>query len=427
MSPSAVESIQETVGEIKTKILPSHEKPQVAETLEVKPVEQAPKPVEEDDQAETPGIVPTKALEIQLSEDEVLPERLTGHKEPLKLSGALDKFDSFDVTPVIGREYANVDLVELLNAPNSDELLRDLAITISQRGVVFFRAQDNLTNDLQKQLVQRLGQLSGKPETSGLHIHPISNASRALGGKDDEISVISSEQAKQLYAKRYADIGITKHRQSGKTQWHSDITFEPIPSDYALLRLTQLPETGGDTLWASGYELYDRISPTLRGFLDTLTGYYAQPAFNEAAKNNGFKVYSEPRGAPENVGEILEAVHPVIRTNPVTGWKSVFAVGHHVKRIHGLSEEESKHFLDWFVQLIVENHDLQVRYKWKAVNDVAIWDNRSVYHAATPDYIFEEGLGERKGNRAVSLGERPYFDPQSSSRREAIKKARASA
>lgn len=174
-----------------------------------------------------------------------------------------------------------------------------------------------------------------------------------------------------------------------------------------------------DTLWASGYELYDRISKPLRGFLDTLTAYYAQPAFNEAADRNNFKIYSAPRGAPENVGEVLEAVHPVVRTNPVTGWKSVFAVGHHVKHIHGLSEAESRSFLDWFVQLIVENHDLQVRFRWQQPNDLAIWDNRSVYHAATPDYL-NQGLGERSGSRAVSLGEKPYFDPESKSRREAL-------
>lgn len=50
-------------------------------------------------------------------------------REPLKLSGALDSFESFDVTPVIGREFPSANLVEWLNAPNSDELLRDLAIT----------------------------------------------------------------------------------------------------------------------------------------------------------------------------------------------------------------------------------------------------------------------------------------------------------
>ena len=119
-------------------------------------------------------------------------------------------------------------------------------VTVSQRGVVFFRSQDNLTDDLQKELVDRLGKLSGKPETSGLHIHPISNAGREHGGKDDEISVISSEQTKKLYADRFQSTFTGgKHRQSSKNQWHSDITFEPVPSDYALLRLTQLPKTGG--------------------------------------------------------------------------------------------------------------------------------------------------------------------------------------
>ncbi|CAK7200432.1 hypothetical protein SEUCBS139899_003127 [Sporothrix eucalyptigena] len=355
----------------------------------------------------------------------------TNHKEPLKLSGALDQFKSFDVTPVIGREFGpEVDLAAWLRAPNSDELLRDLAITVSERGVVFFRKQDNITDELQKELVQRLGELSGKPETSKLHIHPINNAGRGERGgndekrdHDDEISVISSVQAKKLFLERFED-GFSSRRQSGRNQWHSDITFEPVPSDYALLRLTKLPKTGGDTLWASGYELYDRISPTLRTFLDSLTGYYAQPGFEESAARNNFELYAEPRGAPENVGTVLEAIHPVIRTNPVTGWKSVFAVGHHVKRIHGLSDAESQHFLEWFNQLVVDNHDLQVRLRWQDVNDLAIWDNRSVYHAATPDYIYEEGLGERSGSRAVSLGEKPYFDPQSTSRREAQRAAR---
>lgn len=49
--------------------------------------------------------------------------------QPLKLSGALDSYESFEVTPTIGREYPKANLVEWLNAPNSDELIRDLAIT----------------------------------------------------------------------------------------------------------------------------------------------------------------------------------------------------------------------------------------------------------------------------------------------------------
>jgi len=70
----------------------------------------------------------------------------------------------------------------------------------------------------------------------------------------------------------------------------------------------------------------------------------------------------------------------------------------------------------------VDNHDLQVRHRWTGVNDLAIWDNRSVYHVATPDYL-DQNLGERTGQRAVSLGERPYYDEKSTGRREALAKA----
>ncbi|KAK0387494.1 hypothetical protein NLU13_5806 [Sarocladium strictum] len=406
MAPSATQEPEQAPVPVQVKELLTHAvtKPVVHEAADDKAVKDL-----------TPEVKATKTEGFFDEKTKDAEQLLTGHREPLQLSGALGHLKYFESTPVIGREYEDVNLVELLRAPNSDELLRDLAITISQRGVVFFRKQDDVTDDIQKELVQRLGELSGKPASSRLHIHPIINAGRGET-KDDEISVISSRQAKKIYADRFA----RPRRQNLREQWHSDITFEPIPSDYALLRLTELPTTGGDTLWASGYELYDRISPPLQRFLDGLSATYAQPGFNEAAKRNGFEVFSGERGAPENVGELLEAIHPVIRTNPVTGWKSVFAVGHHVQKINGLTDEESKHFLSWFVQLIVENHDLQVRHKWRNVNDLAIWDNRSVYHAATPDYALEPELGERQGSRAVSLGERPYHDPESKSRREAL-------
>lgn len=110
---------------------------------------------------------------------------------------------------------------------------------MSQRGVVFFRKQDDLDDDLQKELVQRLGDLSGKPKTSGLHIHPVANSGREHSIEDDEISIISSRQRKALYTQS------NDRKQSARTEWHSDITFEPIPSDYTILRLTELPKTGG--------------------------------------------------------------------------------------------------------------------------------------------------------------------------------------
>jgi alpha-ketoglutarate-dependent taurine dioxygenase len=109
--------------------------------------------------------------------------------------------------------------------------------------VVFFRAQDNLSNELQKKLILRLGELTGRPATSGLHIHPVLNPERELGGSDPEISTISSVQHGKLYAKTTEDELSPKNQSSA--QWHSDIAFEPVPADYTSLRLVQLPKTGG--------------------------------------------------------------------------------------------------------------------------------------------------------------------------------------
>ena len=79
-----------------------------------------------------------------------------------------------------------------------------------------------------------------------------------------------------------------------------------------------------------------------------------------------------PRGAPANVGTAMQAVHPVIRTHPVTGWKSVYATGTHCKKINGLSPSESQFLLDKILSLITENHDLQVRFRWQNSSDIGM-------------------------------------------------------
>ncbi|KAI1469656.1 taurine catabolism dioxygenase [Daldinia caldariorum] len=333
---------------------------------------------------------------------------------PLKYSGSLDSYEQFDVTKVIGREFSNLQLSEILH---DDTKIRDLAILVSERGVVFFRNQD-INIDDQKLLGDRLGQLTGKPETSKLHRHALSNGKRGIpidenGRLDDEVSIISSEQNRKFYKDRYTAFS----KKIASHGWHADITFENIPSDYAILKIIQPPEdVGGDTLWASGYEAYDRLSPPIQKLAESLTATHNQPGFVQVQNDFGEELIDQNRGSPENNGLDFRAEHPLIRTNPVTGWKSLFGVGGQVEHgwINGVTERESEILKAYFLQLIVENHDLQVRFRWNK-NDLAIWDNRSVFHTATNDYI-----GKRQGNRVVSIGEKPYFDPNSKSRREAL-------
>lgn len=106
--------------------------------------------------------------------------RTNGHsnfrQEPLKNSGSIDHLEYFDVTPIIGREYPAAKIKDILQAPNRDDQLRDLAITICERGVVFFRApQDDLTVEEQKHVTDLLGKLTRRPKENGLHVHPLYN------------------------------------------------------------------------------------------------------------------------------------------------------------------------------------------------------------------------------------------------------------
>ena len=111
---------------------------------------------------------------------------------PPSLLGSLSSYPTVHLTPHIGTEFPspNTQLSALLTAPNSDELIRDLATLVSHRGVVFFRAQD-LTIGQQKELALRLGKLTGRPKTSALHRHPISEDTPELGL---DTSVISSQK-----------------------------------------------------------------------------------------------------------------------------------------------------------------------------------------------------------------------------------------
>ncbi|KAI0506763.1 TfdA family taurine dioxygenase [Xylaria bambusicola] len=343
-------------------------------------------------------------------------------QEPLKNSGSIDHLKYVDVTPIIGREYPTAKIKDILAAPNSDQQLRDLAITICERGVVFFRApQDDLTVEEQKHVTYMLGKLTGRPEGHGLHVHPLdndpNNLAMADGTRDPNIYVINSEAMKKLYktAKRPP---LDQPRDLSR-EWHSDSCYENCPSDFSFLRMQDTPPSGGDTLWCSGYELYDRMSPSFRGYLETLTATCSQyELYKSACEVGGYEVIS-PRGSPLNKDFEFSPSHPVVRTHPVTGWKSVFAgAGLHVTRINGVTSYEDTMIRDYVMRLITRNHDGVARMHWTR-QSCAIWHNACTLHAATPDtHLVDDGL--RVGVRATGIGEVPYLDPASKGRREAL-------
>lgn len=168
--------------------------------------------------------------------------------EPLQYSGSLDQYESFDLTATIGREFSTLQLSEILH---DDVKIRDLgtisqyalptwrsgedrsvnAKSVSRRGVVFFRNQDLKIED-QKTLAVKIGHLTGRPETSYLHKHPLANSKRGVavdehGKVDDEITIMSSEQNKKYYKDR---CGPSTKRLASEG-WHSELRlFYPVYS-----------------------------------------------------------------------------------------------------------------------------------------------------------------------------------------------------
>ncbi|GAA5832719.1 hypothetical protein JCM11251_005734 [Rhodosporidiobolus azoricus] len=325
--------------------------------------------------------------------------------KPLEYSGALDRLSIAreELTPALGDRFSpDLRLKELLALPKEegDAILRDLAILISYRGVVFFQDQNDIVPEDIGRLALRLGELAGKPQSSTLHIHPTQDLSET-GLPLGKISSEPDADGRQI---SFKEKGLTS---SG---WHSDVAFEPVPSLFTILQMHTIPRVGGDTLWASNYSAYDRLSPRYQKFLEGLTATNDAERFRVQARLNGFKLRTEPRGSPENQGDDFYANHPLVRTNPVTGLRSLYLNPTFTTRINELGPDESRSVLDYLFRVQHESHENHVKYRWNR-HDVAIWNNSIVNHLATFDFT-----EYRAGDRAVVVGEKPYFDPASISR-----------
>jgi len=292
-----------------------------------------------------------------------------------------------NLTRHIGTEIVGLQLKDL-----SDKQKDELALLIAERTVVFFRDQD-----LSPQEQRKLGEYYGVIE-----VHPQAPQVTGVPG----VSLIWEEAGKHI-ADYKAYLGQRSFRlayPSGTFGWHTDLVHEPYPPGVTHLHQDSVPEVGGDTLWASGYSAYDKLSPTFRKLLDGLNGIY-RSANKYLDKEN-----------PDAPASFVERVHPLVRTHPVTGWKSLFVNRSMTVGIEGLDKAESDTILNYLHDVYERNVDIQVRWHWTPGTS-ALWDNRVSIHTVSWDY---EGEFGRHGTRVSSLAEKPYFDPSSKSRREAL-------
>ena len=291
-----------------------------------------------------------------------VPLRIQAGPRVKRVAGADAPYETIRVeklTPIIGAEIAGVDLSRPLSPAQGDELHRALAENL----VIFFRDQEITP-------AQHLafGRLFGD-----LHLHPAAPHVEGV----PELMIIRADR---------------DSRRANGEDWHTDVSCDTEPPMGSILRITECPPEGGDTLFASMYAAYDALSDRMKAYLDGLS-----------AVHDGEHVY---RGTYAGLGVQDKASypcseHPVVRTHPVTGRKALYVNRIFTTRIAGLPQDESGAVLA-FLLAHAENPLWQCRFRWRA-NSIAFWDNRCAQHRAMWDYWPQT----RSGFRVTVKGERP--------------------
>lgn len=289
------------------------------------------------------------------------------------------KYDKFDLSPNFGTEIEGIQLSEL-----SDAAKNDLALYIEKRGLLVFRGQD--LRDKGPEFSVNFGKYFGP-----LHIHPVSYSAE---GFPEVFTTIRRGGDGSRYDSNFKN-------KTGEFTWHSDISFEEYPASFSFFVALEAPPSGGDTVFIDLREAYRRLSPSFQKYFETLTVVHSNLYQRKAA---------ELRGQPLKVKDVSTHEHPLVRTHPVTGEKSLYFSRGFIQRIKGLKPLESDSILSFLEDHITNNPELQVRASHRGTESgtVIVWDNRFLLHTATVDFL-QHTTGPRHHYRLTVLGEKPYL------------------
>ena len=274
-----------------------------------------------------------------------------GHPGIRKLAGAL------------GAEILGVDLSKPLDDASFEAIHR----AFLEHQVIFFRDQD-LTPEQHKTFGRRFGPLNIHPYVTGMDGHP------------EIIEIIKEPEDKLNFG----------------GGWHSDMSFLERPSVGSILYALDVPDWGGDTLFASQVAAYEALSPGLK---ETLAGLNAVHSANKEYSARGPS--AAKRGAmqvAEAEGMAGEFIHPVVKMHPETGKKALYVNPAFTMKFEGWSTRESRPLLQYLFDHS-RYEGFTCRFRWQK-GSVAFWDNRSVWHFALNDYP-----GQRRHMRRVTVDE----------------------
>ena len=265
------------------------------------------------------------------------------------------------VAGALGAEIGGVDLA----GPLADETIAAIRKALVEHQVIFFRDQE-LTPAQQVAFGARFGPLNIHPYVAGMAGHP------------EVMEVIKEPSDKTNFG----------------GGWHSDMSFLETPAIGSILYAVDLPEWGGDTLFASQAAAFEALSPGLQATLEGLSAVHSASREYSAKGQSAQKRSS--MSVAEADGHVGEYVHPMVLVHPETGRKALYVNPAFTLRIDGWKTRESKALLDFLFDHC-RYEAFTCRFAW-AKGSVAFWDNRSVWHFALNDYP-----GQRRHMRRVTV------------------------
>lgn len=181
--------------------------------------------------------------------------------------------------------------------------------------------------------------------------------------------------------------------------WHSDLSYKEVPSLGSMLHAQELPEEGGDTLFANMHLAWDTLPAALRS---AVRGARAEHSYLTQYAELQRRSPWRPDLTQAQLDEVKPVIHPVVRVHPETGRPALFVSEHFTTHIVGLPEDESRALLDELFAHSVRPEHLY-RHRWQP-HDLLFWDNRSLLHVASgcPDHL------RRKLYRTTIEGDAPF-------------------
>jgi len=261
-----------------------------------------------------------------------------------------DETLALEAVPVAGRIGAEIRGIEL-SGHLDRATIAAVREALVRHKVIFFRNQTHLDDAGQEAFAAKLGTPVAHPTV------PVIGGSRFLLELDSRDGYAAST-------------------------WHTDVTFVPDYPEASILRGIEIPQAGGDTLWANTVSAYEELPQPLKDLVANLRAIHTNLYDYAGVFWNASREHIE-RHRKVFASTVYETEHPVVRVHPESGEKSLLA-GHFVKSFVGLSSADSQRLLA-ILQDHITRPENTVRWRWRA-GDVAIWDNRATQHRAIADF-----------------------------------------